>query len=128
MNYTAYIKKRFNFLKKHGFKTTVYSERTDDEICYTNKQNDAIEICHYLASKYDGANFSIDDLIKNSYYAVDVIMTKNGLRANIFEWKDLFGEKSLSVLKHNIEESVGDDKQIELYADFVERNIEKIIC
>ena len=87
-----------------------------------------IEICHYLASKYDGANFSIDDLIKNSYYAVNVIITKNGLRANIFDRKDLFGEKSLSALKHDVKESVSDDKQIGVYADFVEKNIEKIVC
>lgn len=127
MKYSTIIKKKFKFLKTHGFKMKKYTNGVDVEIYYEDRDK-VIEIYHTLCvGDLEFGHLNTDDLLKTAYYAVDIIINKNHVRKNIFDWKELFGDAELLMLKRNIEEVTSDDEKIGIFANFVEKNIGKII-
>ena len=70
---------------------------------------------------------NVDELLKTSHYAVDIIIQKHQARKHIFDWKDLFDDVELLTLNRNIEATNSDGEKISIFADFIERNVKKVI-
>lgn len=104
-----------------------YTNGVDVEVHYIDRDN-AIEIYRTLCvDDLEFGHSNIDNLMKTAYYAVDIIIKKDQIRKHIFDWKDLFGEVELLLLNRNIEEATDDDEKIDFFADFVEKNIKKVL-
>lgn len=104
------IIKKFNFLKKQGFKRKVYFRNGDSEIYYT-KNELTIEVCYCLSTSMQ--------------YCLEVIVDYNRKRKNIFNC-DFFDKAELKILKSQIEsleEPLLLEKTLNIYADFIENHI-----
>ncbi len=127
MDYLSIIKKRFKFLKKYGFIIKKYSNGVDVEIHYIHLDN-VIEIYRTLCvGDLEYRYLNVDELLKTSHYAVDIIIQKHQARKHIFDWKDLFDDVELLTLNRNIEATNSDGEKISIFADFIERNVKKVI-
>jgi hypothetical protein len=117
------IKTNFDFIRDKGYKRRVYSNGTDCEVCYT-KQNNKILVGYQLSVPLDFISTDVYELLKCSFYSIDVIIKLNEKAENMWE-SSLFSNEEICDLKRLILNSKGMiEKQIEIYAGFLKRKID----
>jgi len=99
MNAFRLIKKEFKFLKDFGFRKKVFSKNTDYEVNYF-RNNINIEISYYWGCLSNEVT-KIDDLISNSTYVINVTISHNNKKENIFNCS-LFDKNILEKLEAEI--------------------------
>ena len=104
---------QFKTLERQGFKRKVDFRNGDSEIFYT-KNNLTIEVHYYLST--------------GRRYCLEVIIDRNGKRANIFDCSS-FDRAEISLLRAEIDSIDSAEplqKQLGLYVEFLEKHANEL--